>query len=177
MSKHIVVLTGSPRKKGNTEKLVAAFQAGAESAGKTVRVFQTAHMNIGACTGCEYCLEHPESCAIKDDMGEILHALQKVDAIVWASPVYYFSFTAQLKRAIDRMYPLANENSKQAALLLACADEDTDTAVGAVAIYDRILKYYQWQNAGTIIATGVEHLGDIVGHEALAKAQKLGQEI
>ncbi|MCL2588117.1 MAG: flavodoxin family protein [Oscillospiraceae bacterium] len=177
MSKHIVILSGSPRKKGNTEQLVAAFKAGAESAGKTVTVFQTAHMDIAACTGCEYCITHPGGCALKDDMGEIIGALHRADVIVWASPVYYFSFTAQLKRAIDRMYPLINEASKQAALLLTCAEEDTDTAAGAFAIYERILNYYEWENAGTIIASGVEHMGDIAGHHALVKAQKLGREI
>ena len=177
MSTQIVILTGSPRKNGNTEKLATAFKEGAESAGKTVTVFRTAHMKIAACIGCEYCIGHPGLCALKDDMAEIIDALHRADVIVWASPVYYFSFTAQLKRAIDRMYPLLNKTSKQAILLLTCADEDADTAAGVLAIYERILKYYEWKDAGTIIATGVEHIGDIDGHDALLHAQKLGQEI
>lgn len=177
MSKQIVILTGSKRKKGNTEKLVDAFSTGAKSTGKSVTIFQTANMSINGCTGCEYCLQHPGKCALSDDMGKVLEALYKADVIVWASPVYYFSVTAQLKSAIDRTYPLQNDNVKKTVLLLTCADEDYDTAAGAIAIYERIVKYYKWDDKGIIIANEVEHLGDIDGHDALAKAEKLGQEI
>lgn len=178
MGENIVILSGSPRKRGNTETLLAAFRAGAEAAGKTVTVFPVAHMKIATCSGCEYCLENPRKCALADDMAEILNALYNADVIVWASPVYYFSVTAQLKAAIDRMYPLQSEKVKRAALLLTCADEDVDTAAGALAIYERTLRYYKWDDAGVLIATGVEHLGDIdTKQEILEQARKLGQEI
>lgn len=177
MCNNIVVLSGSPRKGGNSEKLVAAFRQGAESAGKTVTVFRTAHMDIGACIGCEYCVKYPGVCTLKDDMTELLQALKQADAVVWASPVYYFSVTAQLKAAIDRMYPLACEGTKQAALLMTCAYESSDTAEGALVVYRKTIDYYGWKDAGIIIATGVEHVGDIAGHSTLAEARKLGSEI
>ena len=72
MSNKIVILSGSPRKNGNSEKLVAAFKEGAESARKAVTVFQTAHLKISGCIGCEHCLQNPGECAIKDDMTDIL---------------------------------------------------------------------------------------------------------
>ena len=177
MSKNIVILSGSPRKGGNTDTLVAAFQEGAESVGKAVKIFQVAHMKIRGCIGCEYCLDDTGKCAIKDDMTEIVEALQEADIVVWASPVYYFSVTAQLKAVIDRTYPLRSEGPKQTALLLTCADESSDTAEGALVMYKKTIAYYEWSDAGVIIATGVEHVGDIAGHEALADARKLGQEI
>ena len=177
MSKNIVVLSGSPRKSGNTETLVAAFKEGAESAGKTVTVFRTAHIKISACTGCEYCIGDTKACTIKDDMTEVLEALHNADVVVWASPIYYFSLTAQLKAAIDRTYPLRSESAKRTALLLTCADESSDTAEGALTIYQKTVEYYGWDNAGVIIATGVEHIGDIAGHTALVQAKKLGQAI
>ena len=177
MPKNIVILSGSPRKGGNTEQLVNAFKTGVETAGKTVTVFQTANLNIKGCIGCEYCLNNPGKCALKDDMADVLTALQEADIIVWASPVYYFSVTAQLKAAIDRTYPLINENPKQVVLLLTCADHSSDTAEGALAIYHKTIEYYEWFDAGVIIATGVEHIGDIVGHAALEEAHKLGLEI
>jgi len=177
MCKSIVILSGSPRKSGNSETLAAAFKEGAESAGAAVTVFQTAHMAIGGCIGCEYCSKNPGKCALNDDMAEILEALHKADVIVWVSPVYYFSITAQLKAAIDRTYPLVSQGVKQTVLLLTCADESSDTAEGALAIYQKTVQYYDWHDAGVIIATGVENIGDIAGHDALAKAQKLGQEI
>ena len=177
MSKNIVVLSGSPRKNGNSNKLVAAFKDGAQSAGKNVTVFQTAHMKIAGCMGCEYCLKNPGKCTLDDDMSGILDALQKADAVVWASPVYYFSVTAQLKATIDRSYPLISESAKQAALLLTCADESSDTAAGALAIYHRTLEYYKWVDAGVIIATDVEHINDIDGRKELGQARELGRMI
>ena len=177
MTKNIVILSGSPRKGGNTEQLVNAFKAGAEAANKTVTVFTVAHLKIGGCIGCEYCLNNPGKCTLKDDMADILAALRQADVVVWASPVYYFSVTAQLKAVIDRTYPLVNEQPKQAALLLTCADESSATAEGALVIYHKTIEYYEWLNAGVIIATGVEHIGDITGHTALKEAHKLGTEI
>ena len=177
MSKQIVILSGSPRKNGNTEQLVCAFQTGAESVGHTVKIFPVAHMNIRACTGCEHCIDNPNICAIKDDMQGVLTAIVNADIIVWASPVYYFSVTAQLKAAIDRCYPLPlDAPPKQAALLLTCADASSDTAEGALAMYRKTLEYYGWHDAGIVIATGVEHKGDIAGHEALELAENLGQK-
>ena len=177
MAKKIVILTGSPRVDGNSEKLVAAFKTGAESSGKTVTVFRTADMKIGGCRGCVYCQDNRGKCAQTDDMAEVLAGLHEADAIVFASPVYFFSFTAQLKLAIDRMYPLKEGNAKQAAILLACADETTDTAEGAMAIYQRIVEYYGWNDAGVIIAAGVEDIGDIDGKIELENAKRLGAEI
>ena len=177
MSKNIVILSGSPRKNGNSEKLVTAFKDGAESTGKTVTVFRASHMKVGGCVGCEFCIENKGKCSLKDGMAQILDVLHNADAVVLASPVYYFSFTAQLKTMIDRMYPLISNSRKRAALLLTCADESSDTATGAIAIYDRMVKYYEWDNAGIVIATGVEHLGDIGGKCELEDVKKLGCEI
>ena len=177
MNKNIVILSGSPRRNGNSEKLVAAFKEGAESAGKTVTVFRTAHMKIKGCSGCEYCHESGGKCSIKDDMTEVLDAIGKANAVVFVSPIYYFSFSAQLKTAIDRMYPLRDVKGKQAALLLTCAEETIDTATGALTIYQRIVKYYEWEDVGIVIATDVEHIGDIDGCEELEEARKLGRTI
>ena len=174
----IAILTGSARKNGNSEKLAAAFKAGAEAAGKTVTLFQTAHLKIGGCTGCEFCLKNAGECSLKDDMAAVLQALHQADAIVWASPVYYFSVTAQLKAAIDRSYPLVNDaGTKKTAMLLTCADESTDTAAGAIEMYNRIIQYYNWVDAGIIIATGVEHVSDIDGHATIKQAYGLGLKI
>ena len=91
---NIVLLSGSPRKGGNTDRLAAAFIEGAESAGKSVTLFRVADMKIGGCLGCGHCFEEKGVCVQKDDMVGILNALGKADTIVLASPVYYFSVTA-----------------------------------------------------------------------------------
>lgn len=177
MEKNIVILSGSPRKGGNTEKLILAFKEGAESAGNIVTVFHTAHMSIKGCIGCEFCHTHEGKCTLSDDMSTILDAMNECDVIIWASPIYYFSFTAQLKAVIDRTYPFINKDKKQAGLMLTFAYDNADTAAGAIAIYEGILQYYEWEDAFRLFVPSVEHLNDIEGRPELDSARKLGEEI
>ena len=179
LSKNIVILSGSPRKGGNTDILAAAFKEGAESAGKSVTLFRVADMKIGGCVACEFCHKEKGSCFQKDDMTQILDALRKADALVLASPVYYMSVSAQLKLAIDRVYALAHEakSIKRAAMLLVCADDDSSTAEGAVGMYEGWLDYEKWEDAGILIVTGLHNPGEIAGREELEKAKALGCDI
>ncbi|MCL2704018.1 MAG: flavodoxin family protein [Defluviitaleaceae bacterium] len=179
MSGNIVILSGSPRKGGNTDILANAFKEGAESAGKSVSLFRVADMKIGGCLGCEHCFEETGVCFQKDDMPRILDALRKADALAVASPVYNFDVTAQVKLAIDRMYALFNEKTpiKRAALLMACADDTADTARGAAAMYETWLEFQKWEDAGILIVTGVHKPGEIAGRPELEKAKALGREI
>ena len=179
MSKKIVVLSGSPRKEGNTEKLAAAFIEGAKEAGKNVVVFRTADMKISGCRGCEHCFKEKGVCVQKDDMQAVLEALKTADTLVLVSPVYYFDMTAQLKLAIDRTYALVSVEVpiKKAALLMTCGDNTEKAAEGAVVAYKNILAYSKWENAGVIIATGLHKPGEIEGRPELDKAKALGREI
>ena len=179
MSDNIVLLSGSPRKGGSTDKLAAAFINGAESAGKSVTLFRVADMRIGGCLGCNHCFEEKGVCVQKDDMLQILDALRKADALVLASPVYYFGVTAQIKLAIDRTYALLSEKTpiKRAALLMTCGDSSVDAAEGAVVMYKRILAYSKWEDAGIIIAAGLHEPDDIDGRDELTQARQLGAEI
>ena len=179
MSNNIVLLSGSPRKGGNTDRLATAFKEGAESAGKNVTLFKVADMKIGGCLGCGHCFEEKGVCVQKDDMLQILNALRKADALVLASPVYYFGATAQIKLAIDRTYALLSEKTpiKRAALLMTCGDSSDDAAEGAVVMYNHIRRYSKWEDAGVIIVAGLHEQGEIDGRTELEQARKLGQEI
>jgi len=179
MSKSTVVLSGSPRKDGNTDRLVAAFIAGAESAGKSVTVFRVADMSISGCRGCNYCRGANGVCIQKDDMPQILDALKQADALILASPIYYFSVTAQLKLAIDRTYALNSVGTpiKKTALLVTCGDSSAKAAEGAVTTYNAIRSYYKWEDAGIIVAAGLHKPGEIDSRVESEKARALGQEI
>ena len=179
MSNNIVVLSGSPRKGGNTDRLAVAFVEGAESAGKNVALFRVADMKIGGCLGCDHCFEEKGVCVQNDDMLEILNALRKADTLVLASPIYYFSVTAQLKLALDRTYALLCEKApvKRAALLITCGDKDLKAADGTVVMYNNICAYSKWEDAGVIIAPGLHQPYEIDGRAELEQARKLGREI
>ena len=176
---NVVVLSGSPRKGGNTDRLAAAFAKGAESQGKTVTHFRVADMTIGGCRGCSFCIENHGACVQKDDMPPVLDALRQADAVVFASPIYFFDMSAQLKLAIDRTYALLGDKTpvKRAALLLTCGDKEEVAAEGSIVTYNHILSYQKWDNAGIIVATGLHAMDDIEGYEELERAEKLGREI
>ena len=179
MSKNIVVLTGSPRRGGSTDRLTAAFIEGAESAGKKVMSFHVADMNIAGCLGCNYCFGTKGVCVLIDDMRTVLEAIKQADALVLASPIYYFSVSAQLKLAVDRTYALISVGApvKKAALLVTCGDGSVKAAEGAVVTYKAICSYSKWEDAGIIVAPGLHKPDDIEGRAELDKARELGREI
>ena len=179
MSQNIVVLSGSPRKGGNTDGLVAAFIKGAESASKNAVSFRVADMKINGCMGCGHCVFQEKGvCIQKDDMHEIMNALLKADALVLASPIYFYNVTAQLKIAIDRMCSLGdNPPIKRAVMLMTCGDESETAAESAIVMHKRVCDYFAWETAGILVATKVFMPGDIEGHEVLDKAKVLGQEV
>ena len=100
----IVVLNGSPRKGGNTEIMTQAFTKGAEKKGHEVVNLPVGTMKIRGCMACEYCFSHNGECAQKDDMTQVYAELKDADMVVFASPIYWFDITAQLKAVIDRLY-------------------------------------------------------------------------
>ena len=179
MSNNILVLSASPRKNGNTERLAAVFIAGAKAAGKNVRLIRVADMNIAPCQSCNACFKHPGVCVQKDDMAEVVAAIGEADTLVFASPVYFFSLSAQLKAAIDRMYVFLKVGTpvKKAALLLTCGAPTKDVAEPSVATFRLIASYQKWREAGIVIAPNLHIPGEIDGRPELAAAQKLGEEI
>ncbi len=179
MSQNIVLLSGSPRVGGNTDMLAAAFIEGAVSTGKIVKLFRVADMKIGGCMGCGHCFLEKGVCIQKDDMPQVLTAIRQTDALVLASPIYYWSVTAQLKLAIDRLYPLISVKAlvQRAAMLLTCGNKRESVNEGALFMLKRLCDAYGWDNAGAITAAGLHEKGEIAERTELDDARKLGGDI
>ena len=106
MAENVLIISGSPRKNGNSEMLCDAFAAGAAAAGKNVEKISLAGKKLGFCTACYAC--HTGGCPQKDDAPAIIQKMLTADVIVLATPVYFFTMCAQLKALIDRsvmVYP------------------------------------------------------------------------
>ena len=101
MNKKVLILSGSPRKDGNSDILCNEFMRGAIESGNEVEKIRVAEKKIGYCLGCYACRD-TGVCAIKDDMAEIMQKMIDADVLVLASPVYFYSIDAQLKALIDR---------------------------------------------------------------------------
>lgn len=97
----IVVLFASPNVHGSTSLLVESFQKGAREAGHDVEFIDVTKAKIHHCTGCVAC-GYEGTCVINDDMMEVRQKLLNFDMVVFASPLYYYGMTAQLKTTIDR---------------------------------------------------------------------------
>lgn len=168
----IAVFNGSPRKE-NTSALVEAFREGAEEAGHEVEIFQVGRMKIAGCLGCEYCHTKGEgSCVQKDDLEKILPAYKDADMIVFASPIYYFTMTAQMEAAIQRVYCIGKPlKAKKAALLLSSGSPGVYDS--AIAQFKGYMAYTGIEAAGIITANGDENKSEAKINEVKAFAKAL----
>ena len=128
MSKKVLILSGSPRKGGNSELLCDEFMRGALEAGNQAEKIRIAEKKIGCCSACYYCRQSGGVCAKKDDMAVVLQKMIDADVIVLASPVYFYSIDAQLKTVIDRTVARWTEvKGKEFYYIVTCADEEQES--------------------------------------------------
>ncbi|TWH45765.1 flavodoxin family protein [Sporomusa sp. KB1] len=181
MSKNILVLTGSPRKGGNTDKLADAFIAGARQAGHTAEKYTTADKKIKGCIDCKNCFQKGTACSVSDDFNELVPLLEQADMVVFATPMYWFSFPAQLKAAIDKFYSyLISKRTlkiKECALLVSGGVNDETKFEGIVKSYKLIAEFLNWKDSGIIIVPGLHDKDDILKTDGLKRAEALGGEI
>ncbi len=168
----IAVFNGSPRKE-NTYALVEAFCEGAKEAGHEVEVYHVGKMKIAGCLGCNYCHTKGEgNCVQKDDLEKIMPAYREADMIVYASPIYYFTMTAQMEAAMQRVYCVGKPlKAKKAALLLSSGSDGVYDS--AVAQFNACMKYMGIENAGIITAHGEENKSEVKLAEVREFAKKL----
>ncbi len=179
MGKKVLVITSSLRKGGNSDTLAEMFANGAREAGNEVEVISLADKTIGFCKGCLACGE-TQKCVINDDAVEIAEKMKKADAIAFATPVYYYSVSGQLKTMLDRANPLftADYNFRDIYLLATAAEDENFTVKGAVtALEGWVVCYEKARFVKTVFAGGVNKKGDITGHSQLKEAYRVGRNI
>ena len=182
MKKNILVLTGSPRKNGNTNAMVSAFKTTSNANGHEVTVFNTTTNRIKGCVACDTCWSKGTACSFTDGFTELEPLLEQADMLVMASPLYFFGFTSQLKAAIDKLYAYIKDSTKRPlkitdALLLTCGGTDDENEFsGLVNTYKHICSYLKWNNKGELIITKVNKIGDI-DEKSLQKVESLAKRI
>ena len=154
----IIVLNGSPHPHGATSDMADAFAKGAGEAGHDVRILPVAHRNIRGCMACEYCRSREKGvCIQKDDMQEIYPEILSADMVVFASPIYYFTLSAQLQAVIQRTYAIdIPENVKKVALIMSSGDRFVYGAA-ITEYFQSIVEYWGVENAGIFTANGEQN--------------------
>lgn len=179
MSKNILIISTSLRKGSNSDVLSEQFRKGAIDAGNSVEKINLLGKKIEFCKGCLACQVSKE-CVIKDDAIGIAAKMLKADVIVFATPVYYYGMSGQLKTLLDRANSLYSSDYKftDIYLLATAADDTEETFEGTVTgINGWIVCYDKAHLAGTVFAGGVNFPGDIKSHPAVQKAYDMGKSI
>ena len=185
MSVKMIIVNGSPRKKGNTAALVEQLTAGAVAAGAQVESYYLHGMEIAPCDGCDGCrTEAYAGCIVEDDMQEIYPRLEEADALVIASPVYWFTVSAQTKLFMDRCYALGGPQGnalkgKRIGIALTYADPDpfSSGAVNALRMFQDGFRYVGADLVGMVYGSAW-HAGEIKADKALLKqARELGRQL
>ena len=179
MNKKVLIISSSPRKGGNSETLAAAFAKGAREAGNQVETVSLREKQVGFCKGCLACLKLGH-CVIQDDAVEIAAKMHDADVLVFATPVYYYCVSGQLKTMLDRANPLYDTDYAftQAYLLAAAAEDAPETFEGTEkAVQGWVDCFPRCTLAGTVFAGGVNDVGEIAGHVALEQAYQMGKEV
>ncbi len=189
MCKKVLILNGSPRKKGNTAYLI----------GKTIEGILNAHpdaeietislgpLKISPCRACDGCRKEErigKYCVVRDDMAPLYDKAAAAGAIIFASPIYWFTMTAQTKLFMDRLYGLWLEKTrvfegKAIAALTVYGDEDpyVSGAVNFIHTIEDACRYCKARLAGVVYGTASD-LGDAEKDPVLCKkAFELGKKL
>ena len=179
MAKHVLILSASLRAGSNSETLANAFADGARAAGHIVELVSLRGKNIAFCRGCLAC-QTLGRCVIDDDAVTITDKMQHADVIVFATPIYYYEMSGQLKTLLDRVNSLfASDYAFRDAYFLSTAmDDEPGTDERAVHGFEGwVVCYENCRLAGTVFAGGVDGAGEIAGHPALEEARAMGAAI
>ncbi|WP_418667577.1 flavodoxin family protein [Allofournierella sp.] len=179
MRKKILVISSSPRKNGNSEALADAFIEGARDGGSTVEKISLYDKTIGFCRGCLACLKTGR-CTIRDDADTIAQKMLTADVLVFATPIYYYEMSGQMKTMLDRANPLypAGYAFREVYFLSAAAEDGDGTDARAVSGLEGWIECFpKARLAGTVFAGGVSGVGEIGGHPALRRAYEMGKAV
>jgi multimeric flavodoxin WrbA len=184
-TKQVLVILGSPRRKGNSSALAARISRGAKSAGAEVETVFLQALDINPCRGCDTCQkDDSKGCAIEDDMQRIYPKLIRSDAWVIASPVYWFTMSAQTKMFMDRCYALTAYAKnpfagKRIAIAMSYGDVDPvrSGCVNALRTFQDAFRYTGSKIVGMVYGSAMK-AGEIANNKALMQeAEELGKRL
>ncbi|HIS69062.1 MAG TPA: flavodoxin family protein [Candidatus Gallacutalibacter stercoravium] len=177
MNKRICVISGSPRKEGNSDTLCDEFQKGCQQAGHQVVKICLREKEIHFCNAC-YACKKTGVCVQQDDVFEILQEMAAADVIVLATPVYFYSMAGQVKTLIDRCLASGAKLAGKEFYFIATAaaeKNEMERTIDALRGFTDCLPGSKV--CGVIYGAGAWQLGDIKGNPAMQEAYQMGKSI
>lgn len=180
--KKVCIISSSPRRNGNSDLLCQQFLKGAIKKGHQVDLIHLDQYQIHPCHVCEYCRHHQGQCYQKDDSDQIIQKMIDADVWVLASPVYFYSISAQMKLLIDRFfareYEIREGEPKKAYLILTSGSPDLSDHRGAIeSLRGFIQVLRRVEEAGFIDGSGAFKRNDVLVHPAYLMAYEIGMNI
>ena len=175
----IVILMASPNAKGSTSILAEHFKIGAEESGHTVETINVCRLNVKPCTGCVAC-GYEGDCVQRDDNELIRRSLLSCDMVVFATPLYYYGMSAQLKAVVDRFCAYnssLNRRHLKSALLTVAWNSDDWTFDALTAHYETLVRYINFEDKGTVLGYGCGSPSMTRSSKYPEQAYKLGRSL
>ena len=180
MSKRILVISTSLREKSNSQALGDAFAAGAREAGHQVEQISLRGRSIAFCMGCLAC-QSAGQCVIQDDAVEIAEKMGRAEVIAFATPIYYYEMSGQMKTLLDRANALfaSDYAFRDIYLLTASAEEEDSAADGPIhGLEGWIACFPKARLAGVVRGGGADAPGEMAGHtDELTAAYEMGKQV
>lgn len=177
--KKILILSGSPRRGGNSDTLCDQFISGAREAGHETEKIFLRDKKINYCMGCGLCNSRKGSCSQNDDMAEVLEKMVNADIIVMATPIYFYTMDGQMKTLIDRCCSRYTEiTDKDFYFIMTAADGDKKAMDRAIVEFQGFTYCLDGaKEKGFICAAGVWQSGDVKGKPVMREAFEMGKAV
>jgi len=177
--KKVLIVSTSPRANSNSEALAKAFASGAQEAGHKAELISLRGKTVNFCRGCFVCQEK-QRCVIRDDADAICQKALNADVLAFATPIYYYEMSGQLKTLLDRLNPLfpSDYAFRDVYLLSSAAENEETVPQRAVSGVEGWIECFERARlAGTVFMGGVTAAGENPAHPALERAYSMGKEV
>lgn len=176
MGKKVLILSSSPRRGGNSDTLCDEFAKGAAESGNEVEKIFLKDKKIHYCTGCGACSVFGKPCPQTDDAAEVVGKMIAADVIVMATPVYFYTMSAQMKTLIDRCCSRYTEiSNKEFYCIVTAAEEDKNAMMRTVDTFQGFFDCLENPVLkGVVFGLGAWHVGEIKGKPAMLEAYETG---
>jgi multimeric flavodoxin WrbA len=181
--KKVLGILGSPRKGGNSETLVRKVLVGAAKNGAALDVIRLQGLNLSGCTDCRRCWSGGRPCVIDDDMDKVYEKVREADILVFASPLYWYSWSSQMKPVWDRFLPFVHKEAlwdlknKRALLVASAGDDKPDVFQGILFSFKTSCGLLCLEMAEPLLAHGVYGKGEAEKGQWLNLAESLGRSL